>query len=296
MSERAGSGAAVAAVAIGAAVLGLTPIWVRMSELGPQATNFWRYVFALPILVVLAAITGPNPNAKQTGWLLAAGVLFGIECGLWAAALSYTTVVNATLLANMTPIFAALLAWLLFKEHPRAAVLGGAVVSLAGAILLAFARSQNATGPANSAHEGWIGDALGLSAAVGYAGYLMIVRSLRDKVGIGAVMFWSTLSACAFALIVSQVLGEDLLPRTQQGWLILIGLGVVTHAGAQGAIAWGVGRLPIAASTVLLWLQPLSAALLSWWLFGEQLGPLAFVGAALILGGLFVVQRARAPA
>lgn len=296
MSKPTGSGTAVAAVAIGAAVLGLTPIWVRMSELGPQATNFWRYVFALPVLAILAALTRPNPSAKQTGWLLIAGVLFGIECGLWAAALSYTTVVNATLLANMTPIFAALLAWLLFKESPRAAVLIGATVSLAGAVLLAFARSQNTTGPTDAANQGWIGDALGLSAAIGYAGYLMIVRSLRDNVGIGALMFWSTLSACVFALIVSQVLGEDLLPHSQQGWLILIGLGVVTHAGAQGAIAWGVGRLPIAASTVLLWLQPLSAAMLSWWLFGEQLGLLAFAGAALILGGLFVVQRARARA
>ena len=59
-------------------------------------------------------------------------------------------------------------------------------------------------------------------------------------------------------------------------------------------IAYGVARLPIAVSTVLLWTQPLVAAALSWALFGEALGPLAFVGAALVLAGIYVVQRARA--
>lgn len=291
MSEPKGRSAAVA-VALGAVLLGLTPIGVRMSDLGPQATNFWRFAFALPILGALALLSRPTPTAREAGWLLVAGVLFGIECGLWAAALGFTTIVNATLLANMTPIFAALFAWLLLRERVTGAVLLGTVISLAGAITLAVARAQ-AAGPVGDAARGWIGDALGLSAAVGYAGYLLILRSMRGRVGIGAVMFWATLSACGFALIVSLILGESLWPHSVRGWTILIGLGVVTQAGAQGAIAWGVGRLPIAASTVLLWLQPLSAAVLSWMLFDERLGVLAFVGAGLILGGLFVVQRAR---
>lgn len=289
MKQQRGGGFAVTATAVGAALLGLTPIAVRVSELGPQATNFWRFAFALPILSVLTAMSGPNPTSKQVGWLLAAGLLFGIEVSLWAAAVHLTTVVNATLLANMTPIFAALIAWLLLREGLGRGALAGGAVALLGALVLALGRAPAAIGGGH----GWLGDGLGLSAAVGYAGYLLIVRSLRGKVGIGALMFWSTLSACAFDLALALIQGERLLPDTWRGWAVVIGLGVVTHAGAQGLIAWGVGRLPIVASSVLLWLQPLSAALLSWILFGEKLGALAFAGAALILVGLFVVQRAR---
>jgi drug/metabolite transporter (DMT)-like permease len=40
-------------------------------------------------------------------------------------------------------------------------------------------------------------------------------------------------------------------------------------------------------------MQPLAAAALSWLLFSERLGPTALLGAALILAGLFVVQRSR---
>lgn len=235
----------------------------------------------------------PKPDLAQTGWLLTAGLLFGIELSLWAAALGLTTVANATLLANMTPVFAALVAWVLFRERLTGPIVFGGAAALIGAVLLAFARAQAGEGPAQGAH-GWRGDALGLSAAIGYAGYLLIVRSMRGRVGVGAVMFWASLSGGVYALVLSLALGETLIAHTWRGWAILIGLGLVTQVAAQGLIAWGVGRLPIAISTVLLWLQPLSAAVLAWALFGERLGSLAFVGAALILGGLFLVQRARA--
>jgi drug/metabolite transporter (DMT)-like permease len=72
-----------------------------------------------------------------------------------------------------------------------------------------------------------------------------------------------------------------------------VALGVVTQAGGQGLIAAGLGRLPLALSAVLLWVQPVTAAGLSWALFGEALGPLALLGAALVLGGVWVVQRGR---
>jgi drug/metabolite transporter (DMT)-like permease len=119
------------------------------------------------------------------------------------------------------------------------------------------------------------------------------VRALGKSVSVGAVMFWATLAAAAVSATLSIALGETMLPRTLVGWLLVIALGVFVQVGGQGLIAYGVGRLPIVISTVLLWMQPLVAAVLSWWLFGEALGPLALVGAALILGGIYAVQRSR---
>jgi drug/metabolite transporter (DMT)-like permease len=46
-------------------------------------------------------------------------------------------------------------------------------------------------------------------------------------------------------------------------------------------------------STIMLWMQPVTAAVWSWVLFGETLGPLGLAGAALVLGGIYMVQRAR---
>jgi len=293
MADHSGQGKAVLAALTGGALLGLSPIAMRLSELGPHASNVWRFLFALPILALWAALARPIPSAWQTGWILFGGVLFGIEVSLWAAALGLTTVTNATLLANLTPVFAALFGWLLFRERLRAPLMAGVATALAGAVLLALARAQAAAGPSGNPETGWIGDALGLSAAVGYAGYLLILRMLGKSVTTGAVMFWATLSSLIVALTLALIFREPLWPQTLNGWLILAGLGLIVQVGGQGLVAYGVGRLPIVASTVLLWMQPLVAAALSWLLFEEALGPLAFIGAALILAGIYVVQRNR---
>ncbi|MBC7770715.1 MAG: DMT family transporter [Phycisphaerales bacterium] len=290
MAEGGAKGGAALAVLVGAALIGLAPIGVRLSELPPVATNMWRFIFALPILALWAAHDKPA-DGRDRGLLLIAGVFFALELSLWAASLTKTTVANATLLTNMTPIFAALFGWLLLKERIAPSVLFGGAVALVGAVLLAIGRS--AAGPA-SGEEGWLGDIMATGSAFGYAAYLLMVRSIGKRVGVGGVMFWAGLSGVAVTFALALLLGEPLLPHSLQGWLILIGLGVVTQVGGQGLIAYGVGRLPILVSTVLLWMQPLAAAALSWIIFGEALGPIAFAGAAFILAGLFVVQRARA--
>lgn len=288
-----GRGRAGLAAIAGATLLGLSPIGVRLSELGPQATNFWRFALALPILAVWAFSSRRLPDARQCLWLILAGLLFGFEISLWGEALSHTTVANATLLSNMTPLFAAAFAWFVFREQPRAGVFWGGAIALAGAVALAVARASAGAGPAMTPEEGWLGDALGFSAAVGYAGYLLIVRHLGGRVSTGAVMLFATGAAAAYMLCLSLAIQEPLLPATWRGWAIVAGLALVVQAVAQGLIAYGVARLPIATSTIMLWMQPVTAAIWSWVLFGETLGPMGLAGAAFVLGGIYLVQRAR---
>lgn len=291
MKQGQASAAAALAALGGATLLGLSPILMRLSELGPQASSFWRFALALPILALWAGRGGRRPDAGQAGWLMFGGLLFGFEISLWAQALTHTTVANATLFSNMTPIFAALFGWLLFKERLARGVYAGGLIALAGAVTLAIARAQSNAGPAATPEEGWMGDALGFSSAVGYAGYLLILRYLGGRVSTGAVMLIATATAAAYALVLSLAIGEPLLPRTLRGWLVVLALGLVVQVTAQGVIAYGVARLPIVVSSIMLWMQPLSAAAISWVLFGEALGPLGMAGAVLVLAGVFLVQR-----
>jgi drug/metabolite transporter (DMT)-like permease len=283
---------AILCVAFGAGLLGFAPIGLRLSEVGPQATAFWRFIFALPVILALAAQTGPTERAatlRHTPALLLAGVLFGLDIAFWHASLTLTTVANATLLSNMTPILAAVAGLILFKELIGRAFWVGAPIALAGAGLLTFARSQAGQG----AH-GYSGEIIALVSAVWYAAYLIMVSRYRREIPVWPLMAVTTIAAAGLALAAALFTGEALWPQTGTGWAILVGLGVVVHAGGQGFIAMGLGRLPIALSTVVLWVQPVAAAGLSWALFHESLGPLALLGGGLVLGGVYIVQRARA--
>jgi drug/metabolite transporter (DMT)-like permease len=280
---------AILSVACGAALIAFAPIGMRLSEVGPQATAFWRFVFALPILALMAFLLprdkGPLAlSRRQVGVLMIAGLFFGLELGLWHIALGKTSVLNATLMSNMTPLIVAAAGFFLFKEPITRAFLIGVAVAVSGALMLTTARAQ-------AGGASWVGDLFGLASAFGYAIYLILVRDARRTLDVRTVMLITTAAAAAYALPAALVLGEAIWPQSWAGWAVVIGLGVVTQAGGQGLIAAGLGRLPLALSAVLLWVQPVTAAGLSWLLFGEALGPLALLGAALVLGGVWIVQR-----
>lgn len=281
---------AIACLCFGAALIGLAPIALRFAtaEIGPQAVAFWRFAFALiPLGIAAAIIRAP---IVRPGLLAGAGVAFGMEVGIWHAALLLTTVANATLFSNMAPIVAALIGWLVFKERIKLGFAAGAGIAVVGAALLSLTAQGATAGNATL----W-GDVLGLLSAVGYAIYLVILNRARRDSHVVPAMLITTAAAMAVSLGASVALGETLLPQSPQTWLVLIGLGVVVHAGGQGLIALGIGRLPIGVATVLLWVQPVAAAAFAWGLFGESLTLWGLVGAACVLFGIWVVQATRAP-
>jgi drug/metabolite transporter (DMT)-like permease len=281
------AGAATACVCAGAALIGLAPIGMRLAapEIDPQAIAFWRFAFALPPLLILAAIV--RAPIVKPGMLATAGLAFGVEVGLWHLALTLTTVANATFFSNMAPIVAAFAGWLLFKERIAGGFALGAAIALGGAALLTIGRPS-------AGQSGLAGDALGLLSAVGYAAYLILLNRARRSVHVVPAMLITTTFAMLIALTATLALGERFWPQSAFVWAVLIGLGVVVHVGGQGLIAMGIGRLPIGIATVLLWIQPIAAAMFAWPMFGEAMGPISLLGAALLLGGIYIVQRTRA--
>jgi drug/metabolite transporter (DMT)-like permease len=280
---------AILAVAGGAAILGLAPVGMRLSELGPQATAFWRFVFALPVLAIATlAFRSAAPTGRDGRLLVLAGVFFALDLALWHAALGLTTVANATLYSNMTPVIAAAAGWMLFGEALGAAWFVGAGLAVAGAFAMSWSRAQLGQGLL-------VGDLLGLASMVWYAGYLLVMRVVRARVSTVVAMLATTAAAMAVAALATVSVGEAFLPPMDwRAWGVLVMLGVIVHCGGQGFIAYGLGKLPIALSTVLLFTQPVAAAAFGWVLFDEPLGPAGLAGAVAILIGVFIVQGARA--
>jgi DME family drug/metabolite transporter len=58
----------------------------------------------------------------------------------------------------------------------------------------------------------------------------------------------------------------------------------------------GLRTITVTTSTIISLLEPLTSTLLAWLLLGERLGPLGFVGAALLLGAMVIVFRTSATA
>ncbi|MDB5454900.1 MAG: EamA family transporter [Caulobacter sp.] len=275
----------------GACAIAFAPIFVRLAETGPAAAGFWRLTLALPILAViaLAARKGDRAQPLSPGWpALAAGLLFAADLACWHYGIVLTSVSNATVLANLTPIAVTAVAWIAFREAPRRLFLAGLALGLAGAWTMAEARGVAAPG-----RDPPLGDLLSAITALWYAGYFIAVRKARSVRMASVVMFWSSLAGAPILLAIAVLLGEPVLPASAAGWWACLGLGVV-HVVGQGAIAWALGRLPTATASVVVLVQPVVAATLGWLLFHEALTPLQAVGAVVCLGGVALAQWASA--
>ncbi|MGH6911133.1 MAG: EamA family transporter, partial [Phenylobacterium sp.] len=107
---------ALAVLVFGACVIGLSPIFVRLTGTGPSAAGFWRLAVAMPILLLMARRTGPL--GKPSRIALIVGLMFTLDLGFWHAGIKYTSVTNATVLSNLTPVVVTAFAWIFLKQRP----------------------------------------------------------------------------------------------------------------------------------------------------------------------------------
>ncbi|SDQ79085.1 DMT family transporter [Brevundimonas sp. 374] len=270
---------------IAASVLGLAPILVRLTETGPAAAGFWRFLFALPLLTILAA-REPGGIATPSKWALLAGLFFALDLSFWHYGIVMTSVANATVLCNLTPVVVTLFGWFVLKERPHRLFILALALAMGGA----FAMAAGADGGQGT--NPMLGDLFSLSVAVWYSGYFLAVQAARRTAGAMRVTFWATLLGAPLLLIVALALGEAVIPAGPAGWAACVAMGVM-HVFGQGGVAWALGKLPASVTAVTILIQPVVAGLLGWWIFGETLTPAQALGGALVLGAIVLAQRSQ---
>lgn len=280
----------LAALIGGAMAIAFAPILVRVSEVGPLATAFWRVLLSLPFAWVWMLherkIRNADRHAPRVPFklLVISGLFFAGDLGIWHISLKLTSVANSTLLVNMAPIFVTLGAWLMFRQRVTAVFLTGMAVALAGASLLVQASfSLSAAKLA--------GDGLALLAAVSYAGYILSVKELRNTSSTATIMALSGIFTCIALLPVTLTMEGKWMPASAHGWLVVLGLALICQLGGQSLITYAMAHLPAAFSSVSLLVQPVAAALLAWWLLHEPVGAIQAAGGVAVLAGIYVARR-----
>jgi drug/metabolite transporter (DMT)-like permease len=212
------------------------------------------------------------------------GVFLAADLAAWQISLYMTSVANSTLLVNMTPIFATLGGWLLFRQRITRVFLAGLAISILGIVVLKG-------GPGATGGGDIRGDAVALGAAAFYAGYLLLLARTRKTFATTTIMLWSTTSAALCTLPLAAIIEPALFASTVYGWAVLFGLAWIIHVGGQGLITFSLAWLPATFSSVTLLIQPVVAAGLAWMVLGEPLSRFQIAGGAVVIAGIFVAKR-----
>ena len=275
-------------VLMGGICIGLAPIGLRLGldDLGPQAIAFWRFAFALPILFVMVVLIQRRLPPKPNKFVIIAGIFFALELGLWHWSLTFTTVANATFMVNLGNIGVGLTAWIFLKERPGWMWVIAILIACLGAAALSL-------GGVADGKTDLRGDLIAIAAAIGVSCYVVAAKVARRTMGGLEAIFWLTLVETFVAIFLVLAFRENFLPDSLSGFIVPLFLAIVVHVGGQGLIILGLGHTPTAIAGVLILVQPVVAAAISWQLFEEPLTPLQAGGGFLILLGILISQRGR---
>lgn len=273
---------------LGVACIGFSPIFARMSEVGPIATAFWRMALAIPFLLVSNKLPTLQER-RQLPWKLVclASVFFACDLSFWHISLFYTNVANATLLANSIPIFVTLGAWLMWRETVSKKFIVSVGITLFGAGMLTG--NDIAAAPSHL-----LGDSLAVLAAAFYSAYFLTIRVIRLQVDSARlVMLAISFVSSILLLIGALLLDEKIVPVTLYGWAVIIALALITQAIGQTLITTAMTQMKTSLSSIGMMLQPVVAALVAWWLFGEAITISQMAGGLIILLGMYLASQSR---
>ena len=261
-------------------------IFVRLALPAPPVmTGFYRMLFATGLLGAWLAIRREPVSFRGRAALaaVAAGVFLGLDLAMWHTSIVLTTVAMATLLVNTTPLYVGLWAALVERVRFESRFLLGAALALAGTVLL-LGLPQAGAGDLRGA-------ALALTAALCYAGYLLLMRTARRGTATAPLLLLSSASATTTLGLAAALRGDAFSGFPASSWGAMLGAAVLSQLGGQMGVVWSLRYLPATVTSVALLAQPVGTTLLGWWLLAEKITGVEALGGAVVLAGIALASR-----
>ncbi len=229
---------------------------------------------------------------------LASGLFLAIHFGTWISSLEFTTVASSVVFVSTGPLWVALLSPALLNERlKRAAILGLALAFLGGAIVgLSDACSwKNGLQCPDLARvmqgRAMWGNFLALVGAWAVSGYLIIGRKLRAKVSLIPYIF-IVYGMAALGLIAAMfIAGESPLghPASAYFWIFL--LAAFPQLIGHSTYNWVLRFIPASLVAITTLVEPISSAILAYFILRETPSAGVLLGGALILSGIFLASQ-----
>lgn len=276
---------------------GLNQVAVKaaLSEMAPLWQAGLRSLGAAALVALWARLRGVRlfeRDGTLAGGLLA-GVLFGLEFACIFAGLLFTSASRMVVFIYLSPFIVALgMPFIARSERLTARQSGGLVLAFA-AVAWAFAEGFSTGGASSAAPEQWLGDALGLLAAIMWGGTTLTIRAtkLAQASAEKTLLYQLGISGVCLllgALAVGEPLPLDWSPRL--GGLMLFQTLVVSFASYL-LWFWLVRHYPATRLASFTLATPLFGLLAGALLLGEPITPRLLLALAALALGIVLVNR-----
>jgi drug/metabolite transporter (DMT)-like permease len=275
---------------VGAALISLSPVWVRLVDVPPTTSGFYRVLFGGCALVVFILATGRRLSFSRRAWLILglSSVFLALDLWFWHRSINYIGPGLATLLANFQVFFLMLAGLVLLGQRPRPLQVIAVPLALFGLALIVGFDWQSLP------EDYRLGVVFGILTAIAYAGYLLTMRAVRSlpdyrdptrEVAIISIVTAVLLALSAFAE------GESLLIPTYSDAAWLVAYGVLSHCLGMLFIASSLPQVSTTEAGLALLLQPTLSFVWDVLFFARPLSATELAGAVITLLAIYLGSR-----
>ena len=266
---------------------------VTLQDVSPITVVWLRFSMGVLILGVAVAMRRQFslPDKKEWAYFSLLGFL-GITFHQWLQSNGLQTSEAGTTawIVSTTPIFMALLGWIVLKEGLGWIKITGIFLAFAGVLLVV---SKGDLRSVAIGKFGAPGDMLILVSAVNWAVFSVLSRRGLKSHSASLMMFYVMTLGWLFTSIIffagSNI--SEISNLTFTGWLGVAFLGIFCSGLAY--IAWydALQALSAAQTGAYLYIEPLVAVVVAFFVLGEAITPVSLIGGGVILFGVWLVNR-----
>lgn len=280
-------GKSYAALTVGVVAIAWSAIFVRWAQMPGVTTAFYRMLIASMVLwPILLASKVKVLGCSRWTYMLAAlsGVFFAGDIALFNTAVMHTSAGSAMFLSNNVPLLVGLITWAMTRKMPSGRYWTALAIATTGAWLIIAADLRYAASQSSA-------DMLAVGASVCFASYLLLTERLRKEIDTRVLVTISA-TGSAVALLVVGVVGHiSLAVPSRQSVAAVVALALISQVTGYFCLTYALGQLPATVTSVMLLATAPLTALFAFWIFGERMTLLKFVGGVLVMLGVWIVTR-----
>lgn len=274
---------------VGVVSIASSAILVKYAQEGaPLAVATWRLILAVLLLLPFAIRRVPSElrilSRREHGLMVVSGIALGFHFAAWIESLYLTSVASSTVLVTTSPVFLAILGFVLLGEQVRARVVVAIGISLLGSLLIATGDSFSSDVAAGS--NPTLGNALALAAAMLVSVYFLVGRAIRRRVSWISYVFPVYLVASATTFGIAVLRGIPLFGYSTTFYVLCLLMALIPQIIGHGAFNYAIKYVPAVILGILTLSEPIVASIAAYYLFGEVPIWIAIVGMILVLAGV----------
>lgn len=267
---------------LGIICISVSAIFVKEAHVNGITSAFYRIFFAvLFILPFYFRTKDKSINKKDICIALLGGIFFAFELVFWNTAIIISNATFPTLIVNLSSIWVGIGAMILFKEKLNRFHWIGNGIALFGISILIGVNNIIQM----KIDKGFI---FSIIASVFLALYILSVKKVRLKSSTLQVIFFTFLGCVVTLLICCIATGSKLYGFSNESWIYLLCLGLITQVGGYFSINYSLGYIDSSKVSILTLAQPILTAIFAVIILNESFAIHHIVGGLFVLIGLSI--------